>query len=128
MLDFLIFCDIITFAGLNSPAKNEYPGVAQLGARLTGGQEAVSSSLATRTILMKAEIVDIQRFQLFTFLQKSANGPYLVLILKNTKSREAFSIKASRLFAWVLSGIFMSDFCPINNHKADPYQSSSYSL
>lgn len=26
-----------------------YPGVAQLGARLTGGQEAVSSSLATRT-------------------------------------------------------------------------------
>ena len=27
-----------------------YPGVAQLGARLTGGQEAVSSSLATRTI------------------------------------------------------------------------------
>ena len=26
------------------------PGVAQLGARLTGGQEAVSSSLATRTI------------------------------------------------------------------------------
>ncbi len=28
-----------------------YPGVAQLVARLTGGQEAVSSSLATRTIL-----------------------------------------------------------------------------
>ena len=27
-----------------------YPGVAQLVARLTGGQEAVSSSLATRTI------------------------------------------------------------------------------
>ena len=27
----------------------EYPGVAQLVARLTGGQEAVSSSLATRT-------------------------------------------------------------------------------
>ena len=26
-----------------------YPGVAQLVARLTGGQEAVSSSLATRT-------------------------------------------------------------------------------
>ena len=31
--------------------RSEYPGVAQLGARLTGGQEAVSSSLATRTIL-----------------------------------------------------------------------------
>ena len=29
--------------------KIEYPGVAQLVARLTGGQEAVSSSLATRT-------------------------------------------------------------------------------
>ena len=30
-------------------SKYRYPGVAQLGARLTGGQEAVSSSLATRT-------------------------------------------------------------------------------
>ena len=29
--------------------RSEQPGVAQLGARLTGGQEAVSSSLATRT-------------------------------------------------------------------------------
>ena len=29
--------------------ENRYPGVAQLVARLTGGQEAVSSSLATRT-------------------------------------------------------------------------------
>ena len=29
-----------------------YPGVAQLVARLTGGQEAVSSSLATRTRLV----------------------------------------------------------------------------
>ena len=29
--------------------ETEYPGVAQLVARLTGGQEAVSSSLATRT-------------------------------------------------------------------------------
>ena len=28
---------------------SKQPGVAQLGARLTGGQEAVSSSLATRT-------------------------------------------------------------------------------
>ena len=32
-------------------AKSVYPGVAQLVARLTGGQEAVSSSLATRTIV-----------------------------------------------------------------------------
>ena len=30
-------------------ACNMHPGVAQLVARLTGGQEAVSSSLATRT-------------------------------------------------------------------------------
>ena len=30
-----------------------HPGVAQLVARLTGGQEAVSSSLATRTKLTK---------------------------------------------------------------------------
>ena len=30
--------------------EQTYPGVAQLVARLTGGQEAVSSSLATRTI------------------------------------------------------------------------------
>jgi hypothetical protein len=29
--------------------EQTYPGVAQLVARLTGGQEAVSSSLATRT-------------------------------------------------------------------------------
>ena len=33
--------------------RSEQPGVAQLGARLTGGQEAVSSSLATRTIFSK---------------------------------------------------------------------------
>ena len=30
--------------------QQTYPGVAQLVARLTGGQEAVSSSLATRTM------------------------------------------------------------------------------
>ena len=65
---FFVFYVIIAFVELRNPTKIEYPGVAQLGARLTGGQEAVSSSLATRTILKKAEIVDIQRFQLFTFL------------------------------------------------------------
>ena len=37
---------------LQSDAESN-PGVAQLGARLTGGQEAVSSSLATRTIKWK---------------------------------------------------------------------------
>lgn len=36
-----------SFGGNLETAK--YPGVAQLVARLTGGQEAVSSSLATRT-------------------------------------------------------------------------------
>jgi hypothetical protein len=41
---FYSICDIIFFV------VSEYPGVAQLVARLTGGQEAVSSSLATRTI------------------------------------------------------------------------------
>ena len=39
-----------------------YPGVAQLVARLTGGQEAVSSSLATRTIrvLLKTHTANIR--------------------------------------------------------------------
>ena len=58
--------------------------MAQLGARLTGGQEAVSSSLATRTILKKAEIVDIQRFQLFSFLLFLLFGHYLDIIREKT--------------------------------------------
>ncbi len=41
----------------------QQPGVAQLGARLTGGQEAVSSSLATRT---KKSIDLVDAFLLFT--------------------------------------------------------------
>lgn len=40
--------DIISTVAVLTAAEN--PGVAQLVARLTGGQEAVSSSLATRTI------------------------------------------------------------------------------
>ncbi len=51
---------------------------------LTGGQEAVSSSLATRTILKKAEIVDIQRFQLFSFPLFLPHGHYLDIILEKT--------------------------------------------
>ncbi len=51
---------------------------------LTGGQEAVSSSLATRTIFRKAEIVDIQRFQLFSFLLFLLFGHYLDIILEKT--------------------------------------------
>ena len=43
--------------------RSEQPGVAQLGARLTGGQEAVSSSLATRT---KKSIDLVDAFLLFT--------------------------------------------------------------
>ena len=58
--------------------------MAQLVARLTGGQEAVSSSLATRTILKKAEIVDIQRFQLFSFSLFLPLGHYLDIILEKT--------------------------------------------
>ena len=50
MLDIFVFYDIIAFVELRNLNKSEYPGVAQLVARLTGGQEAVSSSLATRTI------------------------------------------------------------------------------
>ena len=48
------------------------PGVAQLVARLTGGQEAVSSSLATRTILTKRyrcvwrKVRRINRFRAFS--------------------------------------------------------------
>ena len=34
--------------------SSRHPGVAQLVARLTGGQEAVGSSPATRTIAVKA--------------------------------------------------------------------------
>ena len=46
----------------------EYPGVAQLGARLTGGQEAVSSSLATRTInRKKLVIVGLRAFFVLVF-------------------------------------------------------------
>ena len=44
------WCAILSKLTLSS---THHPGVAQLVARLTGGQEAVSSSLATRTILTK---------------------------------------------------------------------------
>jgi len=75
-----------------------------------------------RTIFRKAEIVDIQRFQLFTFLQKSANGPYLVLILKNTKAGKPLVSRPPGFLRGSYRVLFMSDFYPINNHKADPYQ------
>ena len=39
----------VDFFGIIPYNKPRCPGVAQLVARLTGGQEAVSSSLATRT-------------------------------------------------------------------------------
>lgn len=47
--------------------EQTYPGVAQLVARLTGGQEAVSSSLATRTSKKPWNDVDtlFQGFLLF---------------------------------------------------------------
>ena len=96
--------------------------MAQLGARLTGGQEAVSSSLATRTILKKAEIVDIQRFQLFAFLQKASNGPCLVLITKTMKAGKPLVSRPPGFLRGSYRAFFMSDFCPINNHKADLYQ------
>ena len=48
-LDISFFYDIIAFVELINLNKNEYPGVAQLVARLTGGQEAGSSSLLTQT-------------------------------------------------------------------------------
>ena len=45
------------------------PGVAQLGARLTGGQEAVSSSLATRTMKNRLESLIYKDFgAVFLFL------------------------------------------------------------
>ena len=44
----------------------------------------MSSSLATRTILKKAEIVDIQRFQLFSFLLFLLFGHYLDIIREKT--------------------------------------------
>ena len=46
-LHFLFCCAIIPLAVADVAVRD--PGVAQLVARLTGGQEAVSSSLATRT-------------------------------------------------------------------------------
>ena len=42
------------------------------------------SSLATRTIFRKAEIVDIQRFQLFLFPLFLPLGHYLDIILEKT--------------------------------------------
>ena len=42
------------------------------------------SSLATRTIFKKAEIVDIQRFQLFSFSLFLPLGHYLDIILEKT--------------------------------------------
>lgn len=42
-----------------------YPGVAQLVARLTGGQEAVSSSLATRTSREPRHAIRVRGFFLF---------------------------------------------------------------
>ena len=43
------FVDILKISVIIEQYPN-YPGVAQLVARLTGGQEAASSSLVTRTI------------------------------------------------------------------------------
>ena len=43
------FVDILKISAIIEQYPN-YPGVAQLVARLTGGQEAASSSLVTRTI------------------------------------------------------------------------------
>ena len=82
----------------------------------------------TRTIFRKAEIVDIQRFQLFTILQKSANGPYLVLILKITKAGKPLVSRPPGFLRGSYRALFMSDFCPINNHKADSYQLNFRSL
>ena len=45
----LAFSSGICYSILARKINHQYPGVAQLVARLTGGQEAVSSSLATRT-------------------------------------------------------------------------------
>ena len=54
--------------------SNIYPGVAQLVARLTGGQEAVSSSLATRT---KRKPRNRNGFEVFSFsVFVHENGPW----------------------------------------------------
>ena len=63
------WCAILSKLTLSS---THHPGVAQLVARLTGGQEAVSSSLATRTILTKRyrcvwrKVRRINRFRAFS--------------------------------------------------------------
>ena len=61
-----------------------YPGVAQLVARLTGGQEAVSSSLATRTS-KKAQNRYISTVLSF-FLCFLARDIFPIYILKNPVS------------------------------------------
>ena len=62
-------------------AKKAYPGVAQLVARLTGGQEAASSSLVTRTTASRTSYRSRRHFFLFVkmasahSLRRSAFSP-----------------------------------------------------
>ena len=69
MLDFYKICGKI----------NQYPGVAQVVARLNGVQEAVSSSLATRTSIdnLLLRVVDFFIFRSLSFLLLL----YIILII-----------------------------------------------
>ena len=73
---------------LQSDAESN-PGVAQLGARLTGGQEAVSSSLATRT--MQSVLIGSEYPVMDTLLFYVENGeaPEMSLL---TRSRRHSSL------------------------------------
>ena len=64
----------VDFFGIIPYNKPRCPGVAQLVARLTGGQEAVSSSLATRT---KKSLDAICVQTLFFFSQRDLLKPCL---------------------------------------------------
>ena len=59
--------------------------MAQLVARLTGGQEAVSSSLATRT----KKVLKLQGFQDFLFCPEAGSDPgFLPLFYENCQETE----------------------------------------
>ena len=74
-LHFLKQCAIIAIAVEIQPRFYEYPGVAQLVARLTGGQEAVSSSLATRTKKERWTFVHLSFFVLDCKLLEASLPP-----------------------------------------------------
>ena len=70
----------IQYAKISFGAEKAYPGVAQLVARLTGGQEAASSSLVTRT---KSTVWGITHYTVLFLYYALFMGVYSIFLLSN---------------------------------------------